>query len=92
MCSFSFYVSHSPPHGLAWLSAPGQTYAIYGKHITLNRYSTWNRKTTSFFYALYRRYGSTSGIILFGYIGINLPKELRNEVWQINPATTCMFR
>jgi len=33
----------------AWLWAHGRACAVFGKFITSNRYSTWNRKETNFF-------------------------------------------
>ena len=44
--------------------------SAYGYYVTRTRYSTWNRKKTTFFSRLYLRNRSTLDIGVLGYIGI----------------------
>ena len=61
--------------------------AAYGYYVTQTRYSTWNRKKTTFFSGLYLRNRSTLDIGVLGYIGIVQHKEHSPEVLYISPET-----
>ena len=56
----------------------------------LNRYSTWNRKKTTFFFRHYLRSRSALDVGIFGYVVVNQPKERSPEVWQIRRGTSRM--
>ena len=64
-----------PQYGWAWLTAQGRICAVYGEHIILNRYSTWNRNKTTFLSRHYFHNSSTWDIGMFGYIDVHCPKE-----------------
>jgi hypothetical protein len=55
---------------LAWLSPQGRTCVVHGSRITLNGYSTWNRKKTTFLFRNYLRNRSTSDMGNADYIDV----------------------
>jgi hypothetical protein len=65
---------------LAWLSPEGRTCVVHEYRMTLNGYSTWNRKKTTFFSHHYLRSRSNSDIGISGHIDVIKPKERSPEV------------